>query len=656
MIRQFRFGNDCEIRGSTEVYIQNLTMGRGYIRGLVREMLNSAFMRLKGYIVEDHPTILPTDGLNSTKCPDHRINGTVYDSFAPKLSIWDWNTLINEAILVPESEFHLTEVTLDDLSKEMVEEWRNLQRGHICKGIREKVSSGQTRNILLNLSDTPGYSELLSNNRLPEMFSRINNLDSVICIYPKLGSPFRGETRGKGEIWRDYLPVDMAAVQWIAGSTGFTSLPDDDHVGSDHGDDNRGSSSSGGGSGGGSGVGAGVGVAVVGGGGGRAGDGCDDSGRGYSSRGGPPCVRSGSYLGTLLTSLGLVAAIGAFAGILSWISSSRNSSKSRHGFTKVSKDAVGMYRRQIPKIAYSKNTKPDSLPKAHYDMKDAAIKLIPPSTPDYSTVREEIDKLIDAEYGKLVVQKNVYDLLDNNFINPLLTACMLFFYLVSRLVDTLVTTATTGDSPHGRILGTHVGVMIFCWIGQWLLQLFFLSILSGPLKVLLSACLVSVVIWLVYQFTGYLTHLASGTTYICHVLWEKAEEYNMEGTKVTMPKRAAVAMVTIIFLHAVSRSLKSISVISVIFKFPSQMLTPLLVVVKIFGWVEVLSKIVWLLSLLMVVLLTILVLEMTLPQAEGGVARKISKYTSMQCKGVSVHVLMDMLWQDSETFIDTKPT
>ena len=325
-------------------------MGRGYTRGLVREMLNSAFMRLKGYIVEDHPTILPTDGLNSTKRPDHRINGTVYDSFAPKLSIWDWNTLINEAIL-PDSEFHLTEVTLEDLSEEMVEEWRNLQRGHICKGIKEKVSSGQTRNILLNLSDTPGYSKLLSNNRLPEMFNRIKNLDKVICIYPKSGSPFRGETRGKGEIWRDHLPGDMEAVQWIAGSTGFSSLPDVGRVGSDHGDGDRGSSGSGGGGGGGGdggvgigvciGVGAGVGVGGSGGaadggsggGGGGAGDGSGGSGSGGSFRSGVPCVRPGSYLGTLLTSLGLVAAIGAIAGLLSWISSSRELSKSSHGFT-----------------------------------------------------------------------------------------------------------------------------------------------------------------------------------------------------------------------------------------------------------------------------------------------------------------------------------
>ena len=73
------------------------------------------------------------------------------------------------------------------------------------------------------------------------------------------------------------------------------------------------------------------------------------------------------------------------------------------------------------------------------------------------------------------------------------------------------------------------------------------------------------------------------------------------------------------------------------------MVTPLIVVVKIFVWVEVLSKIAWLLSLLMVVLLVILALEMILPQDEGGVARKISKYSSLQYKGVSVHGLMDML-------------
>ena len=615
-------------------------MGRGFTRGLVREMLNSAFMRLKGYIVEDHPTILPTDGLNSTKCPDHRINGTVYDSYAPKLSIRDWNRLINEGI-EPENEFHYAEVTFEDFSEEMVEEWRNLQRQHICRGIKVKVESGQTRNILLNLSDTPGYSKLLSNNRLPEMFNEINSLENVICIYPKLHSPFRGETRGKGETWKDYLPGDMEAVQWIAGSTGFSSLPDVNRVGSFHGDGDRshgsgggGGSGGSGGSGGGIGVGAGVGVGVGGGGGGGG----------------------GSCLGTLLTTLGLVTIIGGIAGLVSWISSSRDSSKSRRNVTKVSKTAVGMYRRQISKIAYSRNINLDILQTVHDDMREAALKVIPPSTPDYSSVREEIDKLIDDEYGKLVVQKQVYDFLDNNFINPLLTAFMLFFYLVSRIVDTLVTTATTGDGTHGCILGTHVGVMMFCWISQRLLQLVFLSILSGPLKLLLSVCLVSMVIWLVYRFTGYLAYLASITSYICHMLWEKAEEYHMKGTKLAMPKRAAIAMATIIFLHALSRCLKSISVISVIFKFPSQILTPLKVVVKVFGWVEVLSKIVWLLSLLMVVLLVILALEMTLLQAEGGFAQKISKFTSMQCKGVSIHSLMDMLWQDSETFIDSKLT
>ena len=600
-------------------------MERGFTRGLVREMLNSALMRLKGYTVEDHPTILPTDGLNSTKCPDHRINGTVYDSYAPKLSIRDWNRLINEGIL-PESEFHYAEVTFEDFSEEMVEEWRNLQRQHICRGIKAKVKSGQTRNILLNLSDTPGYSKLLSNNRLPEMFNEINSLENVICIYPKLHSPFRGETRGKGEIWQDYLPGDMEAVQWIAGSTGFSSLSDVNRVDGDGDGDGDRSHASGGGSGGGGGAGAGVGVG------------------------------GGSCLGTILTTLGLVTIIGGIADLVSWICSSRDSFKSRRNVTKVSKTAVGMYRRQISKIAYSRNINLGILQAIHDGMREAALEVIPPSTPDYSSVREEIGKTIDAEYGKLVMQKQVYDFLDNNFINPLLTACMLFFYLVSRIVDTLVTTAATGDGPHGRILGTHVGVMMFCWISQRLLQLVFLSILSGPLKLLLSVCLVSMVIWLVYRFTGYLAYLASITTYICHMLWEKAEEYHMEGTKVAMPKRAAIAMATIIFLHALSRCLKSISVISVIFKFPSQMLTPLIVVVKVFSWVEVLSKIVWLLSLLMVVLLVILTLEMTLPQVEGGVAQKISKFTSMQCKGVSVHSLMDMLWQDSETFIDSKLT
>ena len=604
-------------------------MGRAYERGLAREWLNSAFMRLKGYTVEDNPQIRPTDGLNSVKCPDHRINGTVYDSYAPKVSIRDWNKFIN--LVEPENEFELMERSLSDMPEFMHEEWRNMQRNHICKGIGEKVSSGQTRNILLNLSDTPGHPKLLSDNKLPEAFKRIKNLERVICIQPKSESPFRGETSGKGETWTDYLECDMEAVQWTAGSSSFSSLPDGGGSGGGNGNSGGGSgggngNSGGGGGGGGAAVTGGLGVGGLGAGGG------------------------GSFLGMILSGLGILAGIGAIAGLLSLIFSPRDSSKSPS--TKASKTAVSTYRRQMPKIIFGKRIKPDSLPRAHDDLKDAVIKMVPPSTLGYSSAKEELDALLDAEYRKLVKQKKFYDFFDSDFVSQLLAACALFIFLASRLVDTLVALATVGDSPHGHILGTHVGVMAFCWLGQRLLQLAFLSFLSGPLKLLLGTCVVSMVIWVVYKATGYLDHVVSGTTYVCHVLWNKTEEYHVEGAK---PKRVATAMATITLLQGLSRALKSLSLIGVIFKFPSQVFTPLVVVVKLSGWVEVLGKVAWAVSVLMVVLLVVMALEMALPQGDGGVAQRIGKCAGMRFRGVSVHSLLDALWQDAEKFIDSKP-
>ena len=108
------------------------------VRGLVRENLNSDFMRLKNYEVIDNPKLKPSDGVSSLKRPDHRIDGTIFDSYAPAHSIKSWDWFYVDA----ESEFDLWERCRSDFSPEMLKDWQRIQKKLIQKRITEKVSAG----------------------------------------------------------------------------------------------------------------------------------------------------------------------------------------------------------------------------------------------------------------------------------------------------------------------------------------------------------------------------------------------------------------------------------------------------------------------------------------------------------------------------------
>ena len=109
---------------------------RGMIRGLEREKVNSDFMRLKNYTVVDNPALLPSNGLNSRKAPDHRINGKIFDSYAPKMKV----TVNSSWILDSKNPF--TETRLDELSPPRQELWRSIEGKYILNEITYKVREG----------------------------------------------------------------------------------------------------------------------------------------------------------------------------------------------------------------------------------------------------------------------------------------------------------------------------------------------------------------------------------------------------------------------------------------------------------------------------------------------------------------------------------
>lgn len=116
-------------------------MTRENIRSLNRENESAQILSTSGFTVEQNPYV------PGRKDPDYRINGEVFDNYAPKTS-----------------------------------SVRN-----IWSGVKEKIDSGQTTNVVINMSDTkvsiPSLQQQL--NKWP-----ILGLDKVIVI-DKSGNPVR---------------------------------------------------------------------------------------------------------------------------------------------------------------------------------------------------------------------------------------------------------------------------------------------------------------------------------------------------------------------------------------------------------------------------------------------------------------------------------
>ncbi|WP_387490649.1 hypothetical protein [Photorhabdus sp. RM96S] len=111
------------------------------IRSLTRENESAKILAQNGYHVEQNPKVI------GDKNPDYKINGEIFDNYAPSSS-----------------------------------SVRN-----IWSEVKGKVDEGQTKNVVINISDTK-----VTLNDLKNQFSKypINGLDKIIVI-DKLGKPIK---------------------------------------------------------------------------------------------------------------------------------------------------------------------------------------------------------------------------------------------------------------------------------------------------------------------------------------------------------------------------------------------------------------------------------------------------------------------------------
>ena len=212
--------------------------------------------------------------------------------------------------------------------------------------------------------------------------------------------------------------------------------------------------------------------------------------------------------------------------------------------------------------------------------------------------------------------------------------------------------ATNKACEQNRIVGTHVALIAFSLIGQRLLQLAFLSIFSGPLKLTLNVCVVTMAIWFVHQFAGSCPRASSAVGYVNNILWESTERDNVPTTLRTHSSKARGSYVgNYSSFNLSTRFLKSTSIASSLFTGPALPFTPLTVFVKIFKFVGLLGKFTRTIPLALAVLLFIFVVEMAWPSWVRPMTYCFKKHYN----GFSINGIFDRLWKENKTFIDLRP-
>jgi hypothetical protein len=120
-------------------------------------------MERNHYTVDDHPALQESDDLNPNKNPDHRIDGIIFDSYAPKMektaSSYYWDYSMNP----------LTEIDLDEYSFQDQKHWRGIEEKYMVKGIATKVREGMC--LQENMFTSFRRNRLVSRNTIVQLTS-----------------------------------------------------------------------------------------------------------------------------------------------------------------------------------------------------------------------------------------------------------------------------------------------------------------------------------------------------------------------------------------------------------------------------------------------------------------------------------------------------
>ncbi|MGH7868076.1 MAG: hypothetical protein ACREP9_10730, partial [Candidatus Dormibacteraceae bacterium] len=180
-------------------------------RAIRRQNEAAAVLAYAGYRVENSPTITANDGLSAGKEPDFRIEGLIFDGYAPFSEMISAANPLLAYLAIDEKERQevgakMKEVLSlygearmeqrereefdeyeDDISNALV--WQSYCKAKLAYAlaaitthIRQKGSSGQTHNVVANLADSICTAQNLI-GQLTE--SPVSGLATLICIKPK---------------------------------------------------------------------------------------------------------------------------------------------------------------------------------------------------------------------------------------------------------------------------------------------------------------------------------------------------------------------------------------------------------------------------------------------------------------------------------------
>ena len=446
-----------------------------------------------------------------------------------------------------------------------------------------------------------------------------------MCIYPKEMTEYRGYSHGKGESWRNYIPSDMEAVQWLKGMSGFRPLPDGKGRRSDEDDKSDNEP--------------------------EADDKPDRDnkpeveGPGNSTNT-PNPGGSTSWILSALSALNIFSLVGMFSGIFAWLSGLFGSSKKKGKRDSKSKKSAGViyWRYMWPIVNSTGNQTPD-FAVSHEHVKAVVIRLLPPGPKDPT----EIEEVLDCEYDDLTVDYQVFSFLHVLQSNPFYETIVLFIRCVSRFVSAFITIATKEINDSPRVIGMHAALVVTSLLGQRLLQLVYLGMFAGPLKSFYYICIVSFTIWLVHALVGFGAYVSSAISHVSNILWENTERKNISSRKFILPRRAAAVLVCIVLFILLGRSFKSLSLFSTVLKAPALLFTPFISLVRAFKYFEFLFKLAQVFSALLAILLVALMVQMVRPVGA------ITHYLEKKIMGYTVNSVADGFWNEMEAFINLKP-
>lgn len=457
-------------------------------------------------------------------------------------------------------------------------------------------------------------------SQFAELLNRVEDLESVIAIYPKPKAPYRGYSLGGGEDWYNHFPTDMEAMEWKHGQTDFHPLPDgkndDDEDKKSDSEDKKSDS--------------------------EDNDDQDHKEKPDSNNGGMdrPGGGGGLSLFSILSGLGIFALGGLLGGMFGWLCGLFGSKKKKEK-SKSGKSAVAIYAWYMGPLISGNRPNPENQATAHRDIKYIIPKLLPPG----SKV-DDIDEILDDEYDDVIIDFQVYTFLE--IFSPFYETIVLFIYSISRLVSTFITIATKNTCENNNIIGTHVALVLVSLLAQRFLQSIFLGMFCGPLKSVYYLCMISLAIRLVNTLTGFCAHASSAISYASGVLWEKTERNNVSSSKYTLPKRVVVILVGMVLIALLGRLFMNISVASAVFKVPAVLLTPFMYLVKIFKYFELLVKITRVLFAALFIVLFLFSVQMAWP---SGV---LNEYLDKEMQGFSLNNITDASWKEIEMFMKLK--